>query len=64
MLVKPLNKLCVVATRVITHKTVDLAGYFVVIEDSAYNRCLGGPSIVSIEVSKSDNSVLLFVIDI
>jgi hypothetical protein len=43
---------------------VKLSGYFVVIKDSEYDRCLGSAGMVPEEVSKGDNSVLLFNIGI
>jgi hypothetical protein len=45
-------------------KAVELSGYFVVIKDGAYNRRLGSSSMVPEEVSKGDNSVLLFKVGI
>jgi hypothetical protein len=41
------NKLCVVASRVVTHKAVEFSGYIIVVEYSAYDIGLGGPSMVS-----------------
>ena len=58
------DELRVVAARVIANKAVELLGYFVVIKDGAYDRCLGSSSMVPEEVSKGDNSVLLFKVGI
>jgi hypothetical protein len=45
--VEAFNKLCVVASRVVTHKAVEFLGYIIVVEYSAYGIRLGGPSMVS-----------------
>ena len=52
--VKVLDKLAVVAGRVITHKAVKLSGYFKLVEYSAYNSALGSPNMVSKEVAEGD----------
>jgi hypothetical protein len=60
MEVQPVNELAVVRARVITHKAVELAGDFVVIEDVAYDSRLSSTSVVSIEIFERDQQILLF----
>jgi hypothetical protein len=62
--VKPFNKLCVVASRVVTHKAVEFSGYIIVVKYSAYNIGLGGPNMVSEEVAKGYNNISLFEVGI
>jgi hypothetical protein len=62
--VKALDKLSVVVSRVIAHKAVELSGYFILIEHSAYDSPLSSPSMISVEVAEGDINISLFVVSI
>jgi hypothetical protein len=58
------DELSVVVCCIITHKAVELSGYFILIKHSMYDSPLESFSMVSAEVMEGNNNILLFIVGI
>ena len=59
MKIEALDKLAIVARRVITHKAVEFRSDRISIECGAYDRALGSSSMVSVQVFEGDQYISL-----